>query len=375
MAAPTSFTKSDFYGIPNLKGPENYMFWKTKMKMGLMREDMWDVTRTISGFPEESELVPAYHKKLNQAFATILLKLDEGPLALVEDLESPYLVWKKLGQLYGESGYSARHSALITMFSTTLSSCKNVQDFVEEISKCSKRLDQIDAQLPTWVRTSLLLHNLGSGHEDFVTMVLGMNKENPDFDLVVQQLYEHDRRKKSTETASTLFHKSRNSPNTNRPQCKHCNRQGHTEEKCWKKHPHLNPRNKTSTDTELATTLTLSQSQSHSAWYLDSGATKHITNSRNHYTSYRNYHISVQQGNGDTITTHGIGDIQLQTNTGKINIRNVLYAPEIITNLLSISKITDNPDIKIVFQKKAIPYLNASDTTHFLYWQCQNCIT
>jgi len=343
----TSSTKSDFYGIPNLTGPENYHFWKTKMKMGLMREDMWDITKTISGFPEDSDLVPAYLKKLNQAFATILLKLDEGPLMLVEDLENPYLVWKKLEEIYGESGYSARHSALITMFSTTLSSCKSVTDYVEQITKSSKRLDQIDAQLPDWVRSSFLLHNLGPGHEDFVTMVLGMNRENPEFDLLVQQLYEHDRRKKSSETSSTLFNKSKPNFSTNRPQCSHCKRQGHPEEKCWKKHPHLNPRNKSPPDTDHATTLTLSSSQSHSGWYIDSGATNHITNSRQHFITFKHIQSKVKQGNGETIISQGIGDIELHSTSGKVIIQGVLYAPDIIANLLSIRQLTKNPSSKI----------------------------
>lgn len=79
-------------------------------------------------------------------------------------------------------------------------------------------------------------------------------------------------------------------------------------------------------------------------WYLDSGASSHMTNNKQLLTDF-NDKVSgmVSVADGRQLKIKGRGEVQLipnYTEDKEIRLENVLYVPEPDSNLLSISSIT-----------------------------------
>lgn len=89
-----------------------------------------------------------------------------------------------------------------------------------------------------------------------------------------------------------------------------------------------------------------------SAWYIDSGATNHVTKDAGIFQSYYVFGGTnkLYIGNGLGLDIQHIGSALLSTlSTIPIHLNNILHVPAIIKNLLSVSKLLTNNDILIEF--------------------------
>ena len=76
---------------------------------------------------------------------------------------------------------------------------------------------------------------------------------------------------------------------------------------------------------------------------IDSGASQHISAQREQFQNNKNISpLRIQIGDGSEIEAIGMGNIPLQTESSLITLRDVLYAPTIGGNLLSVAKIVDH---------------------------------
>jgi hypothetical protein len=83
--------------------------------------------------------------------------------------------------------------------------------------------------------------------------------------------------------------------------------------------------------------------QQNTAWYLDSGATHHVSGDSNVFSSIRPTSGSqVRSAGGQNHCVTGVGDVDIQVLSGKIkNVSSVLYTPGITKNLLSVGSLKD----------------------------------
>lgn len=82
-------------------------------------------------------------------------------------------------------------------------------------------------------------------------------------------------------------------------------------------------------------------------WFIDSGSTMHMTRYLEWMYDLRPPPIKkIMVANSDSVSVQSMGNINIQTNLCKkncpIQIINVLFIPELSTNLLSISQLTKN---------------------------------
>jgi hypothetical protein len=97
-------------------------------------------------------------------------------------------------------------------------------------------------------------------------------------------------------------------------------------------------------------TMTLNPDQN---WYMDTGATHHMSHTSGNLSDYfnndRSNHIVV--GNGTTLPIHGTGNIHLKPPNPPLKINNILFSPTLIKNLLSVRRLTTDNDVTIEFDK------------------------
>lgn len=167
---------------------------------------------------------------------------------------------------------------------------------------------------------------------------------------------------------------------SDRPFCTNCKKKGHTRAECWglknqhsrqkgstKNHrPHaqvaLSDQVTTPVSDEGLTPAfsiydpepTLLAYSSPDSWIVDSGASRHITNNKDCLINVRELKtpISITYGNKQVASTSIIGDVALRPHSCSTNrdqdlhLRNVLYIPETHSNLISVSTLTADPEVR-----------------------------
>ena len=84
----------------------------------------------------------------------------------------------------------------------------------------------------------------------------------------------------------------------------------------------------------------LSLSSPDEQYYMDTGATSHMTPSQGnllHYSPFKHpLHNAIVVGNGHLIPVQGHGKISLPSSRKSLTLKNVLHAPQLIKNLKSV---------------------------------------
>ena len=86
----------------------------------------------------------------------------------------------------------------------------------------------------------------------------------------------------------------------------------------------------------------LETSQNNSSWYLDSGATHHVSGDPSVFSTIRPVSGSqIRSAGGHSHNVTGVGNVEIQAQSGIKTIPSVLYTPGITRNLLSVGSLTD----------------------------------
>ena len=91
-------------------------------------------------------------------------------------------------------------------------------------------------------------------------------------------------------------------------------------------------------------------------WWIDSGATCHVTPHREVFTTYEPYvgEKSVFMGNSSSCSVKGIGMVKIPFSSGKmLTLKDVLHIPRLHKSLLSVKKLDDN-GFKVVFESNKV---------------------
>ena len=145
--------------------------------------------------------------------------------------------------------------------------------------------------------------------------------------------------------------------NASKPTCQICLKPGHTTNICWKLEDFITsdayrpPLNRGPKATNLANI----DAPADTNWYLDSGATHHLTNDMNNMHGAKlftgNYKLIVGNGVGLCITHIGSTVLRMKNtcNHFELKLNNILLVPKVTKNLISISKLTNDNDVVVEF--------------------------
>ena len=98
-------------------------------------------------------------------------------------------------------------------------------------------------------------------------------------------------------------------------------------------------------------TLSLSSPDEH--FYMDTDATSHMTHFQGNFLKYfplKHHHNNyIIVGNGNVIPVQGHSDLPISPSNPSLTLKNVLYAPKLIKNLIFVHKFTRDNKVYVEF--------------------------
>lgn len=358
----------------------NYSFWKTKMKAMLIKDELWDIVTE----PKPQEVTSVWKKTNNKAVAYITLSLEDAQLTHIAHMEYASEIWQFLSKKYERSTYGSRLYLRRKLYNIQYkggSMSKHIDTIMEVVGLLrgsGKPLEEEEI-------VAVLLISLPETFSGLVTSLEGRDEKDLTVEYVTGKMLDEFQRQEErkyfndvNESAlqvevprkfvrgqqggtSNINKKVSAKPDYKKEDrtCFFCNIKGHLKADCRKF--------KSSNKTMVKTSVSQSSSQNFVSfnvhechrnsnakkWCIDSGATSHMTNDKSFFTNLQDTNTTVFLADGSSVQAGGIGDgwINCLLPSGKsqsINLKNVLFVPQLDCGLLSVQRITQH-GLKVVF--------------------------
>ncbi|XP_058982660.1 uncharacterized protein LOC105262273 [Musca domestica] len=347
MASALSFP------FDKLRGRENFDTWKRQAKSYLILKNSWKII-------ENGLAVDANEKdKENneKALAEITLMVEPSNFAHIAKAKSAKEAWQALVSSYEDTGLTRKVELLKQLVQLKLSDCDNVEDYVNRMIMASMKVQQAGLKIDDELVASLMLAGLP---EEFKSLVLAVENSKTQLNVdMVKNLLLQDAKFDGIKKEDAAFISKKKFIKGKKFRCHGCKKEGHFIRNCPNKKKFENyncaQKQKETDDRLLLTSLFTPHEINAEDWYIDSGATAHMTNSRSLLSNIRTTTgREVTVANNNTMKVECAGDVRVVLNGGgtKTNavLTNVEFVPSLCTNLLSVKQLTANGN-KVVFEK------------------------
>jgi len=282
-------------------------------------------------------------------------------------------VWLNLEKAFQDSGLNRRVGLLRTLITTKLEDSKSVEDHVNRIISTAHKLKGVGMEInDEWIG-ALMLAGLP---ESYKPMILGL--ENSGLPItadsikikLLQDVKDVSENKKSV--LMTKYSSKSTSQQRKGPRCFECNKHGHFAKDCRnksKKGGNTDKKQKLITNEEatsskqstlMCNTLLLGET-GQNEWYINSSASAHMTLCSNwlkDIKKIKNENVTLAD---KRIPVENQGDVHLDVSVCKsvatVKVKDVLYVPDVATNLLSVSEMTRRGN-KVVFDSDGCKIFN-----------------
>lgn len=327
-------------GIEKLHGAANYHTWRYAMLNTLEYHGLDGAITTDNN----GSLLETKADKLKKAKNMIALNIDAALFTHVSKYDSAHAMWEALQRLYEEKGLSRKISLLRTLTSVKLAECESMQSYVDEIVETANKLTNAGLELDDEWLASILLAGLTDHYQP---LILGLEASGLDLtsDHVISKLLD-SLPGSSSGSAFVVGKTKQRSKKIWKRKCFKCGSTEHMKKDCPKAG---NKGGEKDARHGAFIALAASCDTNDAQWYLDSGASSHMTPNRNMLSGIRlNGDLGkISTADGGTAAVRGTGDANLSIDGSKINVKDVLYVPNLSVNLLSISRIVKSGNVVI----------------------------
>lgn len=346
--------------VPKLKGRENYDEWSFAAENLLVLEGMVHYINPVPGI----EIKSAEDAKTK---AKLILTIDSGLYVHIKETKTSMELWKKLKNMFDDSGFSRKISLLRHLISIRQESCDTMTNYVTQVVETAQRLKGTGfAITDEWIG-SLLLAGLPDKYSPMIMAIehsgiqittdaiksklIDMevsssytNLDNSGAAFAAKKPYSktrHNSSRRSSETPQSQVSKMAPKKEIT---CYKCKEIGHFRHQCP-----LLQKNK---ETNAFSVVFLNGQFSQCEWYVDSGASAHMTSNRS-LINNANLTPSLSEimvADNTKVPVLCSGDVQITTDRNyDITVKNVLCIPKLSTNLLSVSELLKNGN-KVEFE-------------------------
>lgn len=351
-----------FASVPKLNGRENYQEWVFAIENVLVLEGL---DKCVDGSELDSVL-------LAKAKAKLILTMEPSLYTHVRDAKTPKEVWTKLKNLYDDSGFTRKIGLLRTLISARLENHDSMESYITQVVETSQKLKRTGFNIDDeWVG-SLLLAGLPPKYSPMIMAVehsgikittdaiksklLDMHadggsqghgeafsaKSNARKGKQFQRWSRDGGRSSDSNSRSYVnennqrFENNVNKKDRSNITCFKCKEKGHYVSQCLNKKV-----------TYALSAVFANGSFSNTDWYIDSGASFHLTASDNDLIDKRKPELrEILCANEAKLAVESAGDVRMETMVrGKsvnVLLQNVHFIPGLTTNLVSVSQLIRN---------------------------------
>lgn len=349
--------------IEKLSG-DNYTTWAIQMKSLLITLDFWSVVKTRITKEATADDRAAWQAADQKALATIILSVKSSELIHVKNCSTAKDAWEVLKNLYQAKGPARKVNLFKKLVRFQFDSRQKFSPQVNSFCAIIEDLKEIDVVVQEDLQSILFLCSLPEDMENFVVAI-----ETQDtllkLDKLMSKILEEEQRRnvKDDNGSEQVFSiKGDNTNNTKSNvksmsyrkkniKCYGCGKRGHIKSQCRT----ANSNNNNSSAVLMSAQSEFTSNEKTTNWILDSGASSHMCHDRSAFCNFVELKHSVMLATGDNVTALGMGNVLLKSTYADVELSNVLYIPNLHTNILSVSKIIDhNCCVKFVNRKAAI---------------------
>jgi hypothetical protein len=346
--------------VPKLKGRENYSEWCFAVENFLVLESMVKCIK-----PDPADTTPPTPIEDAKTKAKLILTIDPSIYVHIRSVKTTKELWTTLKTLFDDSGFTRKISLLRNLISIRLENCTSMESYVTQIVEAGQKLSGTGFDISDQWIGSVMLAGLS---EKYMPMIMAIEHSGIDIttDSIKAKLMDMEPENNS-DVANALAcfrnqHKKNiksvarkdgansqtSSANVNvkdkrNVKCYSCKRFGHYRNQCDKTDSKMNEREKMTSNAFSA--VFFNGEFDKSDWYLDSGASSHIT-SNVHWIQdacYSGFTKHIMVANQNKVPVSCCGKVNITTTTEKcdyeIVVENVLCVPDLTANLLSVSQL------------------------------------
>jgi transposase InsO family protein len=375
MTDPTTFNK----GFDKLNAT-NWASWKLNVQLALTNAKVWKYVKLTppaqsdAAISDESksntlsgrttvELPEGNEEESSLALSIIRFSMNSDQLQYIGNEMNPRKAWKML-----VTAKEAKTGMALVTKLTELMNIKQSED--TPVTEHCARISQIKSELEELIDTdhkkfskalyaALLVRSLNDRYESFTVNVLQAEAEQLEFDDIVRRAKLEEQRQKDRSislpnnepnVASANYART-TSIQRGKKYCSFHKSSSHNDSECYSQHPELKRNRKEqsakkeqsadSAEIQFANMIYSSTATPSNQWLIDSAATIHMCNDRTLFSNMRQIPANtIVFGSGDSMQSTEAGDImaKVRLDNGEfvVKLRNVLYAPTIKRNLISM---------------------------------------
>ena len=362
---------SESIKIDKLQSIEQWSCWKFQVKIILKANDLWDI---VSGATQEEMTEAMFDTELkrhsrndSKAQKIIVISMGHEPMLHIVNCKYACDMWEKLESVYEQKSKTSIHLLQQRFYSFSKEPEDSMALHISNLEKIVQQLKDLGESVSDSMVITKILMTLPSNYNHFYSAWESTHVENQTLNNLTARLMMEESRMetvRSSECSEALYANKKNSAKQWKKnkakktgKCFLCKENGHWKSECPKRlnEKHLN---KKKGDAFISETLNSTVIDEDDCWYLDSGASDHMSKRKEWFVNYTKFYepMPVRIGNGDRIYAYGKGDINIiaYNNNECImekHLSNVLYVPEIHLNLFSSSCPLDK-GLKLVSDNK-----------------------
>ncbi len=294
-------------------------------------------------------------EKDEQVMGLIELHLGKYLAPMADDCTTAQKLWDKLEATFKAQNTARRLHLRRQLNNLKMEKAEPVTQYIARAKNLAGDLEGVGHKPEPTEVIEPVLAGLPEQYDVLVTVITA-SQEELDLDSILVKLLSEEQRINSRKEAVPIYamrddrteSKGNKQPNSNsepmfKGKCNYCGIKGHKQADC---------RNRVK-DQQKSTKRTVAFSASteeacRNEWVIDSGASRHLTSSRQQLRNYRSVEPStaVTFVNGQQAEALGQGEVVLQVQTregtSEVTLRNVLHVPEATVNLFSTRQATNS---------------------------------
>ena len=294
-------------------------------------KDLWGFVTGEETEPKgPPEAITAFNKRQRKALSTVCLQLRDAQLRQIQTAKNVQSAWKTLEGLYQTKSLANRLYLRRKLYSIQMHTGDSMANHINRIQSMADQLNSIGEPLN---EEDIVMTLLGSLPDKFSTLITALESRSEPLTmefvgarLLNQELRKSNFVQNSSDQAFFGAVKWPTSAHNSFPirktiYCKYCKKPGHLIKDCRKrmfsKKAKSEQANQASTDRDhlFISALCVSTKEDSKTWYIDSGASQHMSNQKEWFSSFqpiptRKVYL------GDDYTLDAIGMVTISINLG-----------------------------------------------------------